>query len=57
MKNLSEKLKSKWVLIIIAVLFIFLVKDTIQVFENSNFKNINTHKKHVEYILGFIIGL
>lgn len=54
---MSEKLKSKWVIIIIAVLFIFLIKDTLQIIENANFNNINTHTKHVGYIIGFFIGL
>lgn len=54
---MSEKLKSKWVIIIIAVLFIFLIKDTLQIIDNANFNNINTHTKHVGYIIGFFIGL
>ena len=54
---MSEKLKSKWVTIIIAVLFIFLIKDTLQIIDNANFNNINTHTKHVGYIIGFFIGL
>ena len=54
---MSEKLKSKWVIIIIAVLFIFLIKDTLQIIENRNFNNINAHTKHIAYIIGFIIGL
>ncbi len=57
MKNLSEKLKSKWVLIIVSILIVFLIKDTLQIIENRNFNKINTHTKHVGYILGFIIGL
>jgi uncharacterized membrane protein YqhA len=47
MKNLSEKLKSKWVLIIISILLVFLIKDTLQIIENANFNNINIHTKHV----------
>ena len=57
MKNLSEKLKSKWVLIIVSILIVFLIKDTLQIIENANFNNINTHTKHVGYIIGFFIGL
>ena len=57
MKKLSEKLKSKWVLIIVSILIVFLIKDTLQIIENANFNNINIHTKHVGYIIGFIIGL
>lgn len=57
MKSLSEKLKSKWVLIIVSILIVFLIKDTLQIIENRNFNNINTHTKHIAYIIGFIIGL
>lgn len=57
MKNLSEKLKSKWVLIIVSILIVFLIKITLQIIENANFNNINTHTKHVGYIIGFFIGL
>ena len=57
MKNLSEKLKSKWVLIIVSIFIIFLIKDTLQIIDNATFNNINTHTKHVGYIIGFFIGL
>ena len=39
MKNLSEKLKSKWVLIIVSILIVFLIKDSIQIFKIPNFDN------------------
>ena len=57
MKKLSEKLKSKWVLIIVSIFIIFLIKDTLQIIDNATFNNINTHTKHVGYIIGFFIGL
>jgi hypothetical protein len=56
MKNLSEKLKSKWVLIIISILIVFLIKDSIQIFKIPNFNN-NVHSTHVGYIAGYIIGV
>jgi hypothetical protein len=56
MKNLSEKLKSKWVLIIISILIVFLIKDSIQIFKITNFDN-NEHATHVGYITGYIIGV
>jgi len=56
MKNLSEKLKSKWVLIIVSILIVFLIKDSIQIFKIPNFNN-NEHATHVGYITGYIIGV
>jgi len=56
MKNLSEKLKSKWVLIIVSILIVFLIKDSIQIFKIPNFDN-NEHATHVGYITGYIIGV
>jgi hypothetical protein len=56
MKNLSEKLKSKWVLIIVSILVVFLIKDSIQIFKIPNFNN-NEHATHVGYITGYIIGV
>jgi len=54
MKNLSEKLKSKWVLIIVLILILFLIKDSIQIFKIPNFNN-KEHSTHVGYIAGYII--
>jgi hypothetical protein len=56
MKNLSEMIKSKWVLIIVSILILFLIKDTVEIFEYANFNN-NLHEKHVAYIIGYIIGV
>jgi hypothetical protein len=56
MKNLSEKLKSKWTLIIVSILIVFLIKDSIQIFKIPNFNN-NVHSTHVGYIAGYIIGI
>lgn len=56
MKNLSEMIKSKWVLIIVSILIVFLIKDTVEIFEYANFNNIE-HSTHVGFIAGYIIGV
>ena len=56
MKNLSEMIKSKWVLIIVSILIVFLIKDSIQIFKIPNFNN-NVHATHVGFIAGYIIGV
>ena len=50
--NVSEKLKSGWVLIIVSILIVFLIKDTMEVFKIPYVNN-NTHTTHI----GFRIGL
>ena len=53
MKNLSENLKSKWVIIIVSILIVFLIKDSIQIFKIPNFDN-NVHATHVGFKIGMI---
>jgi len=60
MKNIREKLKSKWVLTIVIIVLVFLIKDIINIFLKVDFNNFKTNDNlfyiydHIGYSIGIL---